>query len=103
MAGRTKGTCQATGPRSFCRKGEATAKTLPPVQRQEETVQTPYTIFLCQTKFCQKTADIGFWKIGSCMAQSSSLIESWAEERQGIEPTCLSSQKPIGITIVYRM
>ena len=49
MAGGTKGTCQAMGPRSFCRKEEATAKKLPLVQRQEETVQTPSTIFLCQS------------------------------------------------------
>lgn len=49
MAGGTKGTCQAMGPRSFCRKEEATAKKLPPIQRQEETVQTPSTIFLCQS------------------------------------------------------
>lgn len=75
MAGGTKGTCQAMGLRRFCHR-EATAKKLPPVQRQEETVQTPSTIILCQTKFCQKTADIGSWEMGSCMAQSPSPIES---------------------------
>ena len=53
MAGGTKGTCQAMGLRRFCHR-EATAKKLPPVQRQEETVQTPSTIILCQTKFCQR-------------------------------------------------
>ena len=82
MAGGTKGTCQAMGLRRFCHR-EATAKKLPPVQRQEETVQTPSTIILCQTKFCQRQLiqDPGKWEA----AWLSLPLQQRAELKKGKE------------------